>query len=158
MIIFVENQPGHQMARKNIGIIGLFSRTLYTAQDILRGRRRRGYDPNDERYYVSDTNTGGLWRYIAFLASSVMKWWKALFLAAGSARLVENNPSRSVVQWSLGLLDGWWPSSAPIALFINFCQSLTIKLMYWWCYLTTTWNSNSTALDLNHQREKHGAN
>merc|ERR1719225_2518217 len=27
-------------------------------QDILRGRRRRGYDPNDERYYVSDTNTG----------------------------------------------------------------------------------------------------
>ena len=83
---------------------------------------------------------------------------KHFFLAAGSARLVENNPSRSVVQWSLGLLDGWWPSSAPIALFINFCQSLTIKLMYWWCYLTTTWNSNSTALDLNHQREKHGAN
>ena len=62
VIIFVENQPGHQMARKDIGILGLFSRTLYSAQDILRGRRRRGYDPNDERYYVSDTNTGGLWR------------------------------------------------------------------------------------------------
>ena len=29
-------------------------------QDVLRGRRRRGYDPNDERYYVSDTNTGML--------------------------------------------------------------------------------------------------
>ena len=29
-------------------------------QDVLRGRRRRGYDPNDERYYVSDTNTGSL--------------------------------------------------------------------------------------------------
>ena len=29
-------------------------------QDVLRGRRRRGYDPNDERYYVSDTNTGWL--------------------------------------------------------------------------------------------------
>ena len=27
-------------------------------QDVLRGRRRRGYDPHDERYYVSDTNTG----------------------------------------------------------------------------------------------------
>ena len=54
---------------------------------------------------------------------------KHLFLAAGSAHLVKNNPSRSVVQWSLGLLDGWWPSSAPIALFINFCQSLTIS----WC-------------------------
>ena len=31
---------------------------------------------------------------------------KHFFLAAGSARLVKNNPSRSVVQWSLGLLDG----------------------------------------------------
>ena len=27
-------------------------------QDVLRSRRRRGYDPHDERYYVSDTNTG----------------------------------------------------------------------------------------------------
>ena len=31
---------------------------------------------------------------------------KHFFLAAVSARLVKNNPSRSVVQWSLGLLDG----------------------------------------------------
>merc|ERR1719458_2000595 len=32
--------------------------TPLSKQDVLRGRRRRGYDPNDERYYVSDTNTG----------------------------------------------------------------------------------------------------
>ena len=111
MIIFVENQPGHRMSRKNIGIIGLFSRTLYSAQDILRGRRRRGYDPNDERYYVSDTNTGGLERASSDTIHSISsivsdEREKHFFLAAGSARLVKNNPSRSVVQWSLGLLDG----------------------------------------------------
>ena len=111
VISFVEIQPGHQMSRKNIGIIGLFSRTLYSAKDILRGRRRRGYDPNDERYYVSDTNTGGLERASSDVIRSISsivndEIEKHLFLAAGSARLVKNNPSRSVVQWSFGLLDG----------------------------------------------------